>query len=234
MELVAGFTVGILGSAHCIGMCGPIALVLPVAGRSGMRYVLGRVVYNVGRAVTYVAMGLVVGFLGRRIAIAGFQQTLTVALGAAVLVAALVPAAGAKLAARWSPLRRFHQWLTTGLGALLRRRSLSSLGLIGLLNGLLPCGLVYLALAGAAATADELRAMLFMAGFGAGTLPAMLAVSLAGSAIPARWRHRLTRMVPAVMAIVGILLILRGLNLGIPMVSPKISSAPTVEVESCH
>lgn len=234
MELVAGFTVGILGSAHCIGMCGPIALVLPVAERSGMRYVLGRVVYNGGRVVTYVAMGLVVGFLGRRIAIAGFQQTLTVVLGVAVLVAALVPVAGTKLAARWSPLRRFHQWLTAGLGALLRRRSLSSLGLIGLLNGLLPCGLVYLALAGAAATAEEFRAMLFMAGFGAGTIPAMLAVSLAGSVIPIQWRHRLTRMVPAVMAIVGMLLILRGLNLGIPMVSPKISFAPTVQSESCH
>jgi hypothetical protein len=95
-----------------------------------------------------------------------------------------------------------------------------------MVNGLLPCGLVYLALAGAAATADELRAAVFMVGFGAGTVPAMLAASLAGSLVPARWKNRLVAVVPTVMAMVGILLILRGLNLGIPLVSPGLSSGP--------
>jgi sulfite exporter TauE/SafE len=228
VELVAGFTVGILGSVHCIGMCGPIALVLPDAKRAGAHYLFGRLIYNAGRVLTYAALGLAVGFLGRRIALAGFQQTLTIVLGAAVLTAALLPAAGARLAARWSPLGRAHQWLSTGLGTLLRRRSLASLGLIGLLNGLLPCGLVYLALAGAAATADEIRAMFFMVGFGGGTFPAMLAVSLAGSVVPLRWRRRLTRLLPAVMALVGILLILRGLDLGIPFVSPRLSASATM------
>ena len=235
MELVAGFTVGILGSVHCIGMCGPIALVLPGGGQRGGQYVMGRVIYNAGRVLTYAALGLAVGFLGRRIALAGFQQTLTVALGVAVLVGALIPSAGAWVAARWSPLEHVHRWLTEHLGTLLRHQSLGSLGLIGLLNGLLPCGLVYLALAGATATADELRAALFMVGFGGGTFPAMLAMSLAGRAVPLRWRTRLTRLVPAVMALVGVLLILRGLDLGIPLVSPELSHSPLLEGSgSCH
>ena len=229
MEFVAGFSVGILGSIHCIGMCGPIALVLPTGERAGARYVIGRVIYNAGRMVTYAALGLAVGFLGRRIALAGFQQTLTIVLGVSVLAGALLPAVGARIAVRWSPLRRVHQWLTTGLGSLLHRRSLASLGLIGVLNGLLPCGLVYFALAGAAATAEELRAALFMVGFGGGTVPAILAVSLAGSVVPLPWRRQMRRMVPAVMALVGILLILRGLDLGIPLVSPALSSSAVME-----
>lgn len=235
MELIAGFTVGLLGSAHCIGMCGPIALVLPAAQRSGARYVLGRVIYTIGRVLTYAVLGLVMGFLGRRIALAGFQQTLAVVLGIAVLLGALVPVVGARLPAQWSPLRRLYQWLSARLASLLRARSLTSLGLIGLLNGLLPCGLVYLALAGAAATADELRAVLFMVGFGGGTIPAMLAVSLAGSVVPERWRRRMTRLVPVAMAVVGVLLILRGLDLGIPLVSPELSASPSMEgTGNCH
>jgi len=229
VELVAGFTVGILGSIHCIGMCGPIALVLPAGERSGARYVTGRIIYNAGRTVTYALLGLAAGFLGRRIALAGFQQTLTIVLGVSVLVGALLPSAWARVAARWSPLKKLYQWLTTGLGSLLRRRSVASLGLIGFLNGLLPCGLVYLALAGAAATAQELRGAVFMVGFGGGTFPAMLAVSLAGSVVPVRWRRQLGRLVPVVMALVGILLILRGLDLGIPLVSPALSSSAAME-----
>jgi len=226
VDLLAGLSVGVLGSVHCLGMCGPIALVLPGAERSGLRYLLGRVVYNAGRVVTYATLGLAVGFLGRRIALAGFQQALTIVLGVVVLAGALLPSASARLTARWSPLTHAHQWVRDALGALLRRRSVSSLALIGLVNGLLPCGLVYLALAGAAATADELRAAVFMVGFGAGTVPAMLAASLAGSLVPARWKNRLVAVVPTVMAMVGILLILRGLNLGIPLVSPGLSSGP--------
>jgi hypothetical protein len=89
----------------------------------------------------------------------------------------------------------------------------------GVLNGLLPCGFVYAALATALTAGDLVESMTFMAAFGAGTGPAMLGVSLVGRVASAAWRARLQRLVPYGLAFVGLLLIVRGLGLG-SMISP--------------
>lgn len=97
---------------------------------------------------------------------------------------------------------------------------------MGLLNGLLPCGLVYVACAGATATGHPWSGARYMLVFGAGTVPLMLAISLSGRLVPSALRLKLRQAVPICILLVAALLILRGLSLGIPYLSPDLSSGP--------
>jgi len=97
----------------------------------------------------------------------------------------------------------------------------SSVFMVGLLNGLLPCGLVYIAVAGALATGSVLEGVLYMFLFGLGTAPLLLATALIGNLSTAKIRNQLSKAIPYVVVVVGVLFILRGANLGIPYISPS-------------
>ena len=232
LHIGAGLLMGLLGSLHCLGMCGPLALALPAAPGSRARFVAGRILYNLGRTATYALLGVAFGLFGRVFALAGWQRGLSIAAGVLMLLAAIGyrTAAGAAVAGGFA---RALGGLKRALSALLQRRTAGALLLIGLLNGLLPCGLVYAALAGAAATGGPLGGALFMAAFGLGTIPAMLAVSLAGRLITAPWRARFQRAVPVAMAVLAVLFIVRGLSLGIPYLSPDLSPEAVAGGRSC-
>jgi uncharacterized protein len=210
---------GLVGSLHCAGMCGPLALALPPAGNTTPAYVLGRVAYNLGRVVTYCALGLVFGLVGAALWLAGVQRWVSIALGVALLLGLF---ASRKLL-RWNPVTLVMDQLKSRMSGLLRHRSLGSLAVLGLLNGLLPCGLVYAACAGATATGGVLAGVKYMAVFGAGTLPMMLALSLSGKLVPVSLRLQLRKAIPVCLFLLGTLLILRGMSLGIPYVSPDLS-----------
>lgn len=220
--IVAGLTFGFLGSFHCIGMCGPIALSLPRKSAFYLRFVFSRIVYNTGRVVTYTTLGILVGFFSQIVAFSGYQQGLSIAVGAILL-----------LALGWKRLRKQFQKMESLPAKLIgkaNRRiknlfssgSLGALFVIGLLNGFLPCGFVYMALATALTFGTVESSAFFMAGFGMGTVPAMLGVSLAGSFISVSFRRNIQKFSPYFIAAVGFLLILRGLNLGIPFISPAL------------
>jgi sulfite exporter TauE/SafE len=144
----------------------------------------------------------------------------SIALGVALLACLL---ASRKLAL-WQPMTGLVQQLKTKMGLLLRRRSFATLVLLGLLNGLLPCGLVYVAGAGATATGGVLSSLAYMATFGAGTVPMMLAISLSGKLVPFSIRLKLARLIPVSVFLLAMLLILRGLSLGIPYLSPDLAA----------
>lgn len=224
MELWTALLLGFVGSAHCAGMCGPLALALPAIGRSRAMFVLGRALYNAGRLVTYAAMGAVFGGLGKGLAMAGLQRSVSIAAGAAILASLLV----SSRFALGLPATTAVGWLKSGLGKVLAMRSLGSVFLLGLLNGLLPCGLVYAACAGATASGSSLNGATSLLAFGLGTVPMMLGLGLAGPRLRTTLRFQLQRFVPVSLAIVGGLLILRGLALGIPYLSP------TPEAACCH
>jgi len=133
--------------------------------------------------------------------------------------------------ALWRPLTALLERFKSRMGALLRRRSLDALLVLGLFNGLLPCGLVYVACAGATATGDLFSGALYMLAFGAGTVPMMLAISLSGKLVPFTLRSKLLKAVPLAVFILGSLLILRGMSLGIPYVSPDLSGG---DAACCH
>lgn len=233
MELLTGFLVGLLGSFHCAGMCGPIALALPIGGGN---LLLGRILYNFGRIITYSLLGLLFGLLGNRIALFGFQQTLTISIGVIILIAVLLPYKYKSYIASKSGFYKIFNSVKSSLGFLLRKHNKSSLLGIGIFNGLLPCGFVYIGATGAAALADPLKGMLFMAMFGLGTIPVMLGASLIGSFVNFKIRTKLVKMVPVFSLILAAVFIMRGLNLGIPYLSPKLSdkNKTTTEEVICH
>ncbi len=229
----AGFLVGILGSFHCLGMCGPIALALPTSGGAAWSAWVTRLAYNAGRVTTYAALGALLGLLGQGLSLAGPQQYVSIGAGALMLLLALIP--NHRLNG-FNPLARLTGRVKQGLGKLFQQRSAGSLYLLGVLNGLLPCGLVYVALAGAIATGHVLGGAAYMALFGLGTVPALLTLSLAGHLIRPTWRQRLYRLVPVVVGVMGVMLIVRGLNLGIPYLSPELQTGQPVErtFNCCH
>ncbi len=220
MDLYAALVLGLVGGLHCAGMCGPLALALPGRDRSGAAYVLGRLAYNLGRVVTYCGLGLIFGVVGKSFWMAGVQRWTSITLGLLLIFGLFL---SRKLALS-KPVVLLVQRLKLAMGGLLRRRSLVALGLLGLLNGLLPCGLVYVACAGAAATGGVVSGLEYMAVFGLGTVPVMFVISVSGKLMPTALRLRLVRVVPLSIILLAILLILRGMSLGIPYVSPDLSS----------
>ena len=216
----SAFVIGLVGSVHCLGMCGPIVLVLPGSLSERWSFFFSRILYNLGRAVTYAFMGLVVGFIGQSIALAGYQQWLGIAAGVLMILYVIFPARAVKKVLPTRLTDRALDGLKKRLGRLLRSSSQSSLFTIGLLNGFLPCGLVYMALAGSIAMGSALGGAAYMLVFGLGTLPLMFAASYAGGMITGEMRRKITRLIPVGIFVLGVLFILRGLSLGIPFISP--------------
>lgn len=220
--LWSAFLIGLFGSFHCIGMCGPIALALPVQQGNRLNLIVGRVLYNVGRALTYGLIGLVFGLVGQSLSLVGFQQSVSIIAGVLILLMVLLPSKISQKLYLLKPAYGFTNFLKKKFGILLRKKSLSSIFFIGILNGFLPCGLVYIAVAGAIASGGYIEGALYMFVFGIGTLPIMLAVSLAGNFISLNVRKRINKAIPVFMVILAFLFILRGMNLGIPYVSPQL------------
>jgi len=220
MELWTAFLLGLVGSLHCAGMCGPLALALPQTRNSVLSFSAGRFAYNLGRVITYCLLGIVFGLLGKTLLLAGIQRWASIALGIFLLVGLF---ASRKLAL-WRPVTAFVGILKARMSAQFRRRSFTALLMLGLFNGLLPCGLVYVAGAGATATGSLASGVSYMAAFGAGTVPMMLAISLSGKLVPFSLRLKLQRAIPISVFILATLLILRGLALGIPYLSPDLAA----------
>ncbi len=155
-EILAAFVVGLVGSLHCIGMCGPIAIALPVPTSSSLSFLTGRILYNLGRVVTYSFLGAILGLLGGRIALAGTQQVVSIVLGVIVIVAVILPQRYKNYFTQHPLVQNLAQPLKSNIGVLFKKGTFSAMFLIGILNGFLPCGLVYVALAGAIASGDAI------------------------------------------------------------------------------
>lgn len=230
MELLTGFLVGLLGSFHCIGMCGPIAVALPKTNP----LILSRLLYNFGRVITYSMLGLLFGLLGSRLEMFGLQRIISISLGVLILLSVITPAAYRIKVSNFLGLYKLVGILKMYFGKVFKSHTKSSMLVIGLLNGLLPCGFVYIGITGAIALGDPVKGMLFMMMFGLGTLPMMFGMSLIGSVINMNLRQKFTRLLPAFSLILAAVFILRGLNLGIPYLSPKLEHKPATEQVICH
>ena len=233
MFLWTAFIVGLVGRAHCAGMCGPIALALPLRTDNWFTRVASGLVYNAGRLATYMILGGIFGLLGKGLHMAGFQLWASVVIGSLMIAIVLLPLLFSKVPSINNIFESYSSKLLSGFRKLFRNGGTFSLLGIGLLNGILPCGLVYVAVAGAINSGDVVTGMLYMALFGAGTIPVMLAVSLAGSMISLKLRVFIHKLSPYVIVLLGVLFILRGLSLGIPYISPK-AEALTPVVEKAH
>jgi len=230
----SAFILGLLGSLHCLGMCGPIAFMLPVDRSNRYKGSMQTVIYHGGRIFAYGILGLLFGMLGKGLHLFGTQQKLSIIIGALMIVLVLIPLHKLGKFRLTRPIYRVISWLKETLGASFKKKTADAFLTIGFLNGFLPCGLVYMALLGATASAGPTGGFLFMIIFGLGTIPLMTFAVFFGSAIKSSFKNKIRRLVPVFVILVGLLFILRGMGLGIPYVSPKISNHTADTAVECH
>ena len=219
--LLSALLFGLLGSFHCIGMCGPIAFILPVDRSNNFKKVSQIFLYHLGRIITYSLIGLLFGLLGKSFNLFGFQQQLSILVGIIMIIAILIPNKTFNKYNFSKPLFKVISKVKSALGKELKKKSPDTFLTIGFLNGFLPCGLVYMALFGALASGDALQGSLYMAVFGIGTIPLMTSAIYFGNFLTGKVRHYIRKAIPIVVVLMGVLFILRGLGLGIPYISPK-------------
>ena len=232
--LYTAFIFGLISSFHCIGMCGPIAMMLPVDRENQAKKVTQIMTYHIGRLTAYACIGLIFGLLGRGLYLAGFQQRMSIFIGVAMIAVILIPE---KVFAKYNfskPIFRMISRIKTTLGSYFKNKSYKSLFTIGLLNGFLPCGMVYVALFGAIAMQNEFYGVLYMILFGLGTVPVMSSVVYINSFLTISMRNKIQKIIPFVAVIIGILFIFRGLGLGIPYLSPSDMSLFVQSSPNCH
>ncbi|MEP0214156.1 MAG: sulfite exporter TauE/SafE family protein [Cellulophaga sp.] len=232
--LLSAFILGLMGSLHCVGMCGPIAFMLPVDRHSKFKKTIQIFIYHFGRLLAYGLIGLVFGLLGKGLYVFGLQQKLSIAIGVLMIVIVLIPSKKLQKYNVSKPIYKLISKVKSRLGKELKKRTPDTFLTIGFLNGFLPCGLVYMALFGAIAMGNAAQGSLYMVIFGAGTIPLMTIAVYFGGMLKGVARKKVQQLIPVFVVVIGVLFILRGLGLGIPYISPK----PVVEMVSttmeCH
>lgn len=229
---VVAFMTGIIGSFHCVGMCGPLAFALPLNQDDTAKKITGAFVYNAGRIVTYSFFGLLFGAIGQTAGLFGFQQWLSIIAGVLILLFIILPRKfNIQSKAAIYTSGSFGR-LRSAMAGLFGQRNNTSLFVIGLLNGLLPCGLVYMAVAGAIGIGDIAGSVLFMVAFGLGTLPVMWSIAIFGNYAGVPLRQKIRKLYPYMMVLMACLLIVRGMGLGIPYVSPAMNKEKA-RVQNC-
>lgn len=227
--LSAAFVVGLVGSLHCVGMCGPLAMVVPIkSNRWG-----SILVYNLARVSVYALLGFIFGSIGARASFLESGQRLSLILGVLIILFFVLPS----LMGRWQPALRWNSMVTRTYGRLARPvmayRGWGSSFTLGMVNGILPCGLVYVALASAVASGSGSSGAALTAAMGLGTFPAMISM-MALRRYFKSWMQKSSRfMLPIVAGVLGLGLVVRGLNLDIPYLSPKIEKVQSAGGEIC-
>jgi len=221
--MLAALIIGLLGSMHCIGMCGPLVLAMPFSNKDGGLPTMRMVSYHGGRMFTYGFLGLGAGFIGEGLRIFLLQQWISIAAGVLILLMYFLPlllksSLFPSVSAAWN--KHVVMWMRRHLQPSEGSSATTKMLLIGILNGLLPCGLVYMALVGAISQPTILESALFMVVFGLGTSPALTAIIFANKLVLGKVKSSFSKVIPFFVVIVAALLILRGLGLGIPYISP--------------
>ncbi|AOW16586.1 hypothetical protein LPB03_03480 [Polaribacter vadi] len=217
--LLSAIIFGLLGSFHCIGMCGPIAFMLPIDRANKTKGFFQILSYHLGRLFTYSLIGLLFGFLGRGFYFFGFQQQLSIIVGVLMIITIVFPKILQKLSLS-KKISTLVLKIKNSLGKELKKKGNDTFFTIGFLNGFLPCGLVYMAVFGALATSNAFTGSLYMFLFGLGTIPLMTAFVYLGNFTKGNFRKNIQKAIPIMVVFIGVLFIVRGLGLGIPYISP--------------
>jgi sulfite exporter TauE/SafE len=227
-----GFLMGLLGSVHCIGMCGPLVMALPISHKTNLQKITALFLYHAGKISSYAILGILFGLFGSQFPIFGLQKNISIVIGVTMLLYVVYVFILKPKHIQLGVLSSLYNVILKTLGKLFKSKYLVSFLFIGMLNGLLPCGMIYLALSSAMATQNVLQGGLLMAFFGLGTVPALIMVALGGQYMGFTFRKKLQKLLPVFIFGMGVLLILRGLNLGIPYISPVAGIGS--EVIPCH
>lgn len=232
--LYSALLLGLISSLHCIGMCGPIAMMLPVSRKNPAEKVIQILIYHLGRLTAYASLGLIFGLLGRGFYMAGIQQQLSIAVGILMIVIVVVPEREFMKYNFSKPIYRLLSKIKSNLGNQFKRKSPDAFFTIGLLNGFLPCGLVYAALFGAIAMQNITLSVTYMILYGIGTIPMMSAVVYLTNLLSIPVRNKFQKIIPIVAIFIGIMFIFRGLGLDIAYLSPNTANLFVKANASCH
>jgi uncharacterized protein len=232
--LWSAFLFGLFGSFHCVGMCGAIALSIPMNISTRIALIKDTFLYNLGRVAMYSIIGLFSGLFGRTFVELGYQQWLSLVIGAVIILAFIVPSKFQDRLSNYIGLTFLQKKVRKQFGKLINKPTPLNLLFTGILNGMLPCGFVYIALAGAILTGSVVDSALYMAVFGLGTIPMMALTTLSGNLITIKFRNKIKSVKPYLALVVAFLFIIRGLALGIPYLSPKIPTQSQTEVVCGH
>lgn len=225
---------GLLGSFHCIGMCGPIAFMLPVDRSNSTNKVFQIFTYHFGRILAYSIIGLTFGLIGKSLYIFGLQQRLSIIIGVLMIIAVLIPTKVFNKFNFSKPIYKLISRVKSALGQALKKKTADTFLTIGFLNGFLPCGLVYMAVFASMAMQSPLQGSLYMVLFGIGTIPLMTSAIYLGKFLNSTIKRRIQRAIPVFVVVIGLLFILRGLGLGIPYLSPAPSTELATSAVECH
>lgn len=217
--MIVPLLLGLFSSLHCVGMCGPIALALPVHQFSITKKTLCIIAYHLGRITTYALLGMLFGLLGNGLFIAGLHQNVSIVLGVLLILGVLF-FNESQIQSKFYSNSRAYIKFKSYFARFIKKKSLDAFLALGLLNGLLPCAMVYMALFGATATQGALYGALFMLWFGIGTIPLMTAVIWFSQWVSKYFKNKIKKLVPVLLVFTGVLLIVRGLGLDIPFLSP--------------
>lgn len=218
--LISALTLGFASGFHCIGMCGPIALSLGLSRKQALNFYLQNLTYQFGRIFTYAFLGAILGIIGQGFEFGGIQRYLTIIAGVLLMMMAIFSFGGKDFASKILFLSKFLLQIKINLSRYLQKSDYKSRFATGILNGFLPCGMVYMALTASLAAGGIWQGATYMMLFGLGTLPFMFAVVLAGNLVTQKFRATVLKIIPVLMLVLGGLFILRGLELGIPYISP--------------
>ncbi len=219
--IYSAFILGLISSLHCIGMCGPIAMMLPVNHKNPTQKALQIILYHLGRISTYAFIGFIFGTLGRGFFLAGFQQKLSIFLGIIMILYVVFPKLTFNNIHINKPFLFVFDSLKSKLGKQFGKKTPQSFYFIGILNGFLPCGMLYIALFGALAMQTIFLGISYMILFGIGTIPMMSTVVYFSGFITPKFRNQIQKLIPVMVVCIGVLMILRGLGLDISHVSPS-------------
>lgn len=228
-----GFFMGLVGSIHCIGMCGPLVMALPMNSLSNFQKGVSILLYHIGKITSYFLLGILLGLFGSQLPLYGVQENLSIVIGSILLFYVIYLIF---IKSKWLPkilyFNMFYSYIIKMMGRLFKSKNIVVFFLIGILNGLLPCGMIYIALTSAIATHNVLQSGLIMVFFGLGTFPALVMVAIGGQYFGIIFKKKVQKLLPVFIFTMGLLLILRGMNLGIPYLSPRLGVG--MDKISCH
>lgn len=225
---------GLVSSFHCVAMCGPIAVMLPLDRRNEAKRVVQLITYFLGKTLAYASLGLLFGIVGKGFFLGGMQQQLSIIVGFFIIIIAIVPE---KQFAKYNfskPIYKLIGNVKATLGKQFKKQSYQSLFTIGLLNGYLPCGMVYMAVFGALAMNKIYLSISYMIFFGIGTIPLLSVVVLFSKLASIPFKNKIRKIIPVVAVLVGVLFIIRGLGLNIPYLSPGTMNLFVQENANCN
>ena len=216
ISLLSMFLLGLAGSLHCAVMCGPLCMALPLSREDKNKMLIQSFIYHSGRILGYASLGMVIGLAGQALVFMRIQNVIIISTGILFLIIGAYQVSKKNLNFSYFTQLQQPKLIKKTFSTLINRSDKASIVAMGFLNGLLPCGLVYSALALSIQNFTIKSTIINMVFFGFGTLPMMISLTAGIGATFFSKKINFKSVSPYIFLLMGILMIYRGLNMNLP------------------